>query len=84
MKKFRGKQMVVRIGKSRRYEASPEALRSLSALLMLQEKVMKPVLASVTQPDVESEPAHATVLDQRYETLRTNMLATLRELGFAA
>ena len=84
MKKFRGKQMVVRVGKSRRYEASPEALRTLSALLLLQDKVMKPVLASVTQPDVTSGPAHPTVLDQHYETLRTNMLATLRELGFAA
>jgi hypothetical protein len=49
LKKFRGKQMVVRIAKTRRYEASPEALRALSAVVLLQNKVIQPVLASVAQ-----------------------------------
>jgi hypothetical protein len=84
LKKFRGKQMVVRIGNTRRYEVLPDALMALSALVLLQNKIIKPVLASVAQPALMSEPSDSTVLDQRYETLRRDMLAMLREVGFAA
>jgi hypothetical protein len=84
LKKLRGKEMVVRIGKTRRYEASPEALRALSAVALLQNKVIRPVLASVTGGVTTSELDTSTVLDDRYHTLRKEMLATLQELGFAA
>ena len=76
--------MVVRVGKTRRYEASPEALRTLSAVALLQNKVIRPVLASITGRASTNELDDSTVLDERYQTLRTEMLATLRELGFAA
>jgi hypothetical protein len=75
--------MVVRIGKTRRYETSPEALRTLGALVLLQNKVIRPVLASITS-GATNELDSSTALDERYQTLRKEMLSTLRQLGFAA
>ena len=74
LKKLRGKEMVVRIGKTRRYEASPEALRALSAVALLQNKVIRPVLASVTGGVTTNELDTSTVLEDRYQTLRKEMV----------
>ena len=76
--------MVVRVGKTRRYEASPEALRTLSAVALLQNKVIRPVLASLTGEVTTNEVDDRTALDERYQTLRKEMLSILQELGFAA
>ena len=42
IKKLRAKAMVRKIGKSRRYEPVPEGLRSLTALLVLRDKIIRP------------------------------------------
>jgi hypothetical protein len=44
LKKLRGKQLVCKVGTSRLYEAPAKGLRTLVALGMLREKVLKPVL----------------------------------------
>ena len=44
LKKLRGKKLLNKIGKSRLYEAPAEGLRTLVALGILREKVLKPVL----------------------------------------
>jgi hypothetical protein len=44
LKNLRGKMLVGKIGKSRLYEAPAEGLRTLVALGMLRDKVLKPVL----------------------------------------
>ena len=48
LQKLRAKGLWFGLGKTRRYEASPEALRMLSAVALLQNKVIRPVLASLT------------------------------------
>jgi hypothetical protein len=45
LKKLRGKQWVAAIGKSRRYQAAPLGLRTMTALLVLREKVFRPLVA---------------------------------------
>ena len=45
LKKLRGKNFVRKLGRSRRYGVILEGLRSLTALWVLREKVIKPVLA---------------------------------------
>jgi len=47
LKKLRAKQRARRIESTRRYEATPEGLRALAALLVLHDKVIKPLLAAV-------------------------------------
>ena len=46
LKKLRGKNLVRKIDNSRRYEPVPEGLQHMAALLILREKVLKPVYFS--------------------------------------
>jgi hypothetical protein len=84
LKKLRGKAMVRKIGNSRRYEPIPEGLRALTALLVLREKIIKPLLAASGQPQPSSKPANPTPIDHHYESLRLSMRDLFRELGMAA
>jgi len=84
LKKFRSKGIVFRIGRSHRYETSPDGLRALSALVLLRDKILAPLLASATQPRFTSGLTHPSDLDIRHEALRREMWATLSELGLAA
>jgi hypothetical protein len=84
IKKLRAKGMVRKIGKSRRYESAPEGLRALTALLVLREKIIRPLLAASCQPEPASKPANPTPIDHHYERLRVGMRDLFNELGMAA
>jgi hypothetical protein len=84
IKKLRAKDMVRKIGRSRRYEPVPEGLRSLTALLVLREKIIRPLLAASGKPESRITPAHPTPIDHRYENLRSEMKNLFKELGIAA
>ena len=45
LRMFRGKKLVQRIANSRRYRVRPPGIRTLAALFILREQVLKPVLA---------------------------------------
>jgi hypothetical protein len=49
LKKLRGKQIVCRIAKTLRYEPIPHGLRTMVALVVLRDKVIKPLLAASRQ-----------------------------------
>jgi hypothetical protein len=49
LRKLRGKALVKRIGTTRRYQPGTPAIRRLVALLILRQKVIKPVLAGAGQ-----------------------------------
>jgi hypothetical protein len=84
IKKLRAKGMVRKIGQSRRYEPVPEGLRSLTALLVLREKIIRPLLAASGQPESGREPAHPLPIDHHYENLRVAMRDLFSDLGIAA
>jgi hypothetical protein len=84
LKKFRAKQLVRRIGSTRRYEAIPEGLRTLTALLVLRDKVIKPLLAAAGKPPAPPRSQNPTPIDTHYQTLRLAMHDLLTELGVAA
>jgi hypothetical protein len=44
LRKLRGKDLVVKPGQSRRYHAPPQALRAITALLVLRDQVIGPLL----------------------------------------
>jgi hypothetical protein len=58
IKKLRGKAIVHKIGNSRRYESIPQGLQALAALLLLREKIIRPLLAASSRPQPPSQPAH--------------------------
>ena len=84
IKKLRAKGMVSKIGKSRRYQSVPEGLRSLTALLVLREKIIRPLLAASGQPQPPSQLTNPTPIDHHYESLRAGMRARFNALGLAA
>jgi hypothetical protein len=73
LKKLRGKQLVHKIGQSRRYETTPEGLRTITALLLLREKVIKPLLAGTGKPRRGRKPKHQRPIDAHYEAIRLEM-----------
>ena len=84
IKKLRAKGMVRKIGKSRRYETIPEGLRSLTALLVLREKIIRPLLAASTKPEPQAKPANPVPVDHHYENIRAGMRDLFTDLGIAA
>lgn len=83
IKKLRGKGMVRKIGKSRRYEPLAEGLRTMTALIVLREKVIRPLLAASTRPEPQFKSINPTPIDLHYQTLRTSMRNLFTVLGVA-
>jgi len=83
LKKLRGKQMVERVGKTRRYQATPAGLKAIAALVVLREKAIRPLLAAAQQLQPSHGAQNPTALDRHYETVRVGMAGVLRELGVA-
>ncbi len=84
LKKLRGKGLITRVGKSRRYTIPPQALRAITALVLLREKVIRPILAGNTQTKVGRKPKNWSTLDTHYEAIRKNMITLFEDLGIAA
>jgi len=84
LKKLRGKQIVRRIGKSRRYEPIPVGLKAMTALVVLRNKVIKPLLAAAQELRPARGAQNPTALDEHYDTIRAAMHNAFRELGIAA
>ena len=84
LKKLRGKQLITKLGRSRRYEVSASSMRAVSALYVLRDQVIRPVLAGVRIPRQHPQPVRAPALDQHYERLRLDLQPLFQELGIAA
>jgi len=82
--KIRGKGWVAKVAKSRRYLPCVEGLQTMSALLILREKVIKPVLVSVEKSRQRRRPKRPGTLEAHYESLQKQMRLTLVALGIAA
>src|SRR5207244_3773717 len=50
LKKRRAKDLITKLGRSRRYQLSPPSMRAITALLVLREHVIRPLLAGVRTP----------------------------------
>jgi hypothetical protein len=84
LKKLRGKHIICRIGHTRRYEPLANGLRAMTALIVLRDKAIKPLLAA-------ARPLHPTrgghnpkPIDAHYHALQLAMHGVFHELGIAA
>jgi hypothetical protein len=84
LRKLRGKALVERVGTTRRYHPRPPGIRTLAALLILREKVIKPVLAGAGRPKPGRPPKRIHPLDVHYENLQREMRRAFDTLGLAA
>lgn len=67
--------------RSRRYQVPPEAARTITALSVLRDQVVTPILAGVRSPRQGRKPAAGMRIDRDYESLRTNMQVLFSDLG---
>jgi hypothetical protein len=84
LRKLRGKQLVDKPGRTRRYHVPPDAARIISALLTLRDHVIGPVLAGVRSPRMGRKPKIWTAIDRDYEALRIGMQTLFRHVGIEA
>jgi hypothetical protein len=80
LRKLRGKQLIDKPGKTRRYTLPPHAARVITALLTLRDHIIAPILASVRRPR-SRRPTRLTLIDADYETLRNDMNRLFLDLG---
>jgi hypothetical protein len=83
LRKLRGKQLLNKPGRSRRYWVPPDAARTIVALLLIRDQVIRPILAGVRSPRRGRKPATWTPIDRDYETLRLGMQTLFHDLGIA-
>ena len=84
LKKLRAKDLITKLGRSRRYQLSPPSMRAITALLVLREHVIGPLLAGVRTPAGPRTLSTLTTIDQHYQQLRLDMQPLFQELGIAA
>jgi hypothetical protein len=80
LKKLRGKHLVGKPARTRRYHVPPDAIRAVTALLTLREKVIAPLVAGV-RDDLDHTPGTATRIDRDYQALRAGMRVLFDDLG---
>ena len=81
LRKLRGKQLVIKPGRTRRYHVPDVAARTITALLTLRDKVIAPLTAGIRIPRRGRPPNTWTKIDRHYETLRRQMQTLLNDLG---
>jgi hypothetical protein len=81
LRKLRGKQLIDKPSRTRRYHVPPHAARTISALLTLRDHVIAPILAGVRSPRMGRKPKIWTAVDRDYETLRIGMQTLFHHVG---
>ena len=84
LKKLRGKNLLTKPADSRRYSIPPDAIRTIGALVLLREKVLRPILAGVGKPRMGRKPKNWSPIDEHYEAIRHDMFVLFRDLRIAA
>ena len=84
LKKLRGKNLVSKVAKSHRYPVPPSAIRTMGALVLLREKVLRPILSAVRNQNPTAKPLNYAEIDQHYQALRQTMQTLLNDLRIAA
>ena len=84
LRKLRGKQLIDKPGRTRRYQVPPNAGRTIAALLTLRDQVIAPILAGVRSPRMGRKPAAWTDVDRAYERIRIEMHTLFGHLGLTA
>jgi hypothetical protein len=84
LKKLRPKRIVRRIGRTRRYEPVLTGLRAMTALVVLRNKAIKPLLAAAQEITPARGPQNPTPIDGHYQAIRVAMRGVFNELGVAA
>ena len=81
LRKLRGKQLITKPGRTRRYHVPGDAARTITAILTIRDHVIAPLIAGIRTPRRGRPPKHWTDIDRDYETLQLGMKTLLGHLG---
>lgn len=84
LKELRRKRLVRRIRRTGRYKATPSGLPTLTALIVLREQVIRPVLAGAGPLKPGRPVTSRTAIDQHYLCLPVQLRKLLEALRMAA
>jgi hypothetical protein len=84
LRKLRGKELITKPGRTRRYHLTPRNAGTIASLLTLREQVIGPILAGVRSPRMGRKPITWTAVDRDYEKIRIDMQTLFRDLGIRA
>ncbi|MBM3471635.1 MAG: hypothetical protein FJX73_12730 [Armatimonadetes bacterium] len=84
LRKLRCKGLVARVPRSPRYAADVSGLRAMAALLILRDRVVRPLMAAASRSEPAPQPREATALDLRYAAVHREMRNLFNHLGIAA
>ena len=84
LRKLRGKHLITKPGRSRRYHVPNTAARTIAALLALRDHVIAPILAGVRSPRMGRKPKVWAPIDRDYEHIRIGMQTLFCHLGITA
>jgi len=81
LRKLRGKQLLDKPGRSRRYHVPNHAARTIAGIVALRDHVIAPILAGVRSPRLGRKPSTWTRIDRDYEQMRITMQTLLSDLA---
>jgi hypothetical protein len=81
LKKFRGKQIVCRIEKRRRYEPIPRGLGAMAAFIVLRNRANR-YWRPLRRPGQRTGAQNPTALDTHFHTIRTAMQGSSPSWGW--
>lgn len=85
LKKLRGKGLVTKAaGTSRKYTAPPDGLRALAGLVIIREKILKPLLTYRGRCKPGSKTVRTAEIDSKYQAVRHQMQHLFKQLRFVA
>jgi hypothetical protein len=86
LKRLRGKGLVERVAESRRYAATEPGLRTMAAVGVVREQVLKPILAKACHPDPHPPlpPDNRGPLEDHYQAIQDELRKLLQTLKISA
>jgi len=84
LKKLRGKELVALPDYFRRYQPATEGLRSMTAFIVLRDKVLLPLLAAAGKRKCGAKPRNLSGIDFHYDNIQIEMHNIFKCLNSAA
>jgi hypothetical protein len=84
LKKLRGKGLVETLGSRSRYHAPPRSVRFITALLLVRDHVIKPIVTMSSSPPATPLPDKHGHLDTHYRAIEAELRRLFDALGIAA
>jgi len=83
LRKLRAKGWVRKIPGTHKYEVLPKGLKIMTALLVLREKIIKPVLRGAGHSEPKPAPTDLSQIDKQYRIIHGHMQTLFNMVGIA-